>query len=49
MGEPKIINYIEVEGEDVLFGSLPEDERKSKAEEIQIRMMNVAGYRRKPA
>ncbi len=49
MGEPKIINYIEVEGEDVLFDSLPEDERKSKAEEIQIRMMSAAGYRRKPA
>lgn len=47
--ELKIINYIEISGEEVLFDSLPEEKRRSIAEAIQDRMMSTAGYRRKTA
>ena len=35
MGEIKVINYINVDGEDVLFDSLPEEKRRRIAEAIQ--------------
>lgn len=49
MGEIKIINYINVDGKDVPFESLPEEKRREIAEAIQDKMMALAGYRRKPA
>lgn len=49
MGEITVINYINVDGKDVLFESLPEEKRRRIAEAIQDRMMERAGYRRKPA
>lgn len=47
MNKPKIVNYIEMDGTDVLFESLPEEKRKEIAVIIQERIMSVAGYRRK--
>lgn len=47
MNDPKIVNYIEIDGEDVLFESLPEEKRREIAEKIQERIMYVAGYKRK--
>ena len=47
MGEIKVINDINLDGEDVLFDSLPEEKRRRIAEAIQDKMMALAGYRRK--
>lgn len=49
MDKPKIVNYIEIDGEDVLFASLPEEQRREIAEIIQDRIMKSAGYIRSTA
>lgn len=49
MQKPRIINYVEIDGKEVLFDSLPEEEKKRVAERIQDRMMTAAGFRRKTA
>jgi hypothetical protein len=49
LGEIKVVNYIDIGGEDILFDSLPEDKQRKVAEAIQDRVMNAAGYRRKTA
>ena len=40
----KIVNYIEITGELVLFENLPEEEKKKAAEKILDLMMRQAGY-----
>ena len=40
----KIVNYIEITGEMVLFETLPEEEKKKAAEKILDLMMRQAGY-----
>lgn len=47
MNDPKIVNYIEIDGKDVLFESLSEEKRKEIAEKIQERIMHAAGYKRR--
>lgn len=47
--ELKIINYIDINGEDVPIETLPEEKRKKIAEMIQDRMMATVGFRRKHA
>lgn len=49
MDKPKIVNYIDIDGEDVLFESISEEQRKKAVEIIQDRIMNAVGYRRKTA
>lgn len=49
MGNPTVINYIDISGEDVLFDDLPPEKKAQIAEIIQDRMMNAIGYRRKMA
>lgn len=46
MGDTQVVNYIEIEGKEVLFNSLPDDEKKRISEILQERMMAAAGYRR---
>jgi len=45
----RIINFMEVNGEDVQLDNLPEVKRKEIAEAIQDKMMTSVGYRRKTA
>lgn len=40
----KIVNYIEITGEMVLFEILPEEEKKKATEKILDLMMRQAGY-----
>lgn len=40
----KIVNYIEITGEMVLFENLPEEEKKEAAEKILDLIMRQAGY-----
>ena len=47
--ELKIINYIDINGEDVPIETLPEEKRKKIAEMIPDRMMATVGFRRKHA
>lgn len=47
MGKYKIINYIEINGEDVRMDSLPEQELKRIAQILQDNVMIPLGYRRK--
>lgn len=47
--EPVIENYIEIEGQDILIDSLPDEKRKRISLLIQDRLMEAAGYRRKTA
>lgn len=49
MDKPTIVNYIDINGEDVLFESISEDQRKKAVEVIQDRIMHAVGYRRKTA
>ncbi len=49
MREPVIVNYIEINGEDVPMDSLPPEERRKIAERLQDNLMAAAGYRRKTA
>lgn len=44
---PIIENFIEIDGEDVLIDSLPEEERERIGLSIQEKMMERFGYRRK--
>ncbi len=44
--EIQIVNYIEIDGKEVLFDSLSDDEKKRVAEIMQERVMAAAGYRR---
>lgn len=46
MDNTQVVNYIEVDGKEVLFNSLPDDEKKRISEILQERIMAVAGYRR---
>ena len=46
MNDTQVVNYIEIEGKEVLFNSLPVDERKRISEILQERIMAAAGYRR---
>lgn len=46
MHDTQVVNYIEIEGKEVLFNSLPDDERKRISEILQERIMAAAGYRR---
>ena len=46
MNDTQVVNYIEIEGKEVLFNSLPNDERKRISEILQERIMAAAGYRR---
>lgn len=48
MREMVIMNYIDIDGENVPMESLEEEKRKKIAELIQDRIMSAAGYRRKP-
>lgn len=47
--EMVIMNYIDIDGENVPMESLEEEKRKKIAELIQDRIMSAAGYRRKTA
>lgn len=47
MSESNITNYIEIDGKDVLFDSLPIEKRKELSEKIQDKMMFPLGFRRK--
>lgn len=47
--EVKIINYIEVSGECMLFDELPEESKRDIVEAMQERAMSIAGYKRKTA
>lgn len=42
-----IENYIEIDGEDVLMDSLPEEQQKKIKAMLQGRMMEAAGFKRK--
>jgi len=42
--EPKIENYIEIDGQEILFDSLQEDQKKEIAAIIQDRIMEPLGY-----
>lgn len=44
MQEIKIVNYINIAGEVMLWDDLPEEKKKKIAEELQVRMMTSAGY-----
>ena len=46
MNDTQVVNYIEIEGKEVLVNSLPDDERKRISEILQERIMAAAGYRR---
>lgn len=45
MQEPRIINYIEFDGKEVLFDSLSDKEKQQVAKRIQNKMMAAAGFR----
>lgn len=47
--EPVIENFIEINGQDILIDSLPEEDRKRIGLLIQDRMMEQMGYKRKDA
>ena len=44
---PKIINYIEIDGEQVLFDSLPEERRKEISQKLLDNFMGAVGFKRK--
>lgn len=44
---PKIINYIEIDGKEVLFSDLDEEQRKKVSQQLHDNFMAGAGYRRK--
>ncbi len=44
---PKIINYIEINGKEVLFDDLPEEQRKQISQALLDNFMAALGYRRK--
>lgn len=46
MGEFKIVNYIEIDGKEVLLDMLPTNQKQKVAEALQERLMETAGYRR---
>lgn len=46
MEKPRIINYIDIDGEDVLMESLPDEKRRKIAETLQDRLMSAMGYER---
>lgn len=46
MNDIRIINHIEIDGKEVLFNSLPDDEKRRLSEILQERIMEMAGYRR---
>lgn len=47
MSDGKIINYVETDGENVLFESLPEEEQRRIAALLSDRFMEAAGFKRK--
>ncbi len=46
MEKPRIINYIDIDGEDILMESLPDEKRRKIAETLQDRLMSAMGYKR---
>ena len=46
---PQIINYIEIDGEQVLFDSLPEERRKEISQKLLDKFMGAVGVKRKTA
>ncbi len=46
MGELQIVNYIEIDGQEVLLDALSDDQKQKVAETLQERLMGTAGYRR---
>lgn len=46
---PKIINYIEIDGKEVLFNDLSEEQRKQISQVLLDNFMNGLGYKRRTA
>lgn len=46
MNDIQVVNYIEIEGKEILFDSLSEEEKRRLSEILQERIMAAAGYRR---
>jgi hypothetical protein len=44
--KPRIENYVEIDGKNVLMDSLPEEKRREIALMIQDKMMESMGFRR---
>ena len=45
MSEPKIINYLEINGKEVRLDLLDEVQRREAAERLQLRMMGAVGFK----
>lgn len=46
---PKIINYIEIDGKEILFDDLPEEKQREISQTLMDNFMNGLGYRRNTA
>ena len=44
----EVMNYIEIDGREVLIDSLPEEEKRRIAYVLQEKIMAAAGYQRRP-
>lgn len=46
---PKIINYIEIDGKEILFDDLPEEQRRQISQALLDNFMDGLGYKRRTA